>query len=479
VALRSVTTNQRLAPVARGEWLHVGRGRSELLVAAGAIVVGAALGIAVVAGMAPLVVGVLVALAALVLVLLRPELLLMFWFAAILVKGRPLTFIEVGPLYITEPLLALLTFGAVAGAVVQARTHPEILAERRRALRFVGMLALVMIVPAIAGIFFKTASIDYAAGRNLLLVLYPTFAVIAVLVTDLARTWRHWFAAVMIGPALALVLVVTGLAGQAGHTSTGATRIASHTFVLAFGIAPIVLIAAARERLLRPAIAAAASFPFLVGLLLVNHRSAWIAFVAALILLFGMRVSPAVVVGGLAVVVIGLLLLTGPVSKSAPFGQEIARAKSVTSTKDPNAKFRLSFWEAAMAKSVHSPIFGNGFDAFPADVAPPEPGNPDPFPAPHNSFVAIAYRVGLVPMLVVLALLLNLVRLGVRASTHRPARIDRAVCAALTGIVVFAGVTSAFNVFLEAPYAGPLFWTSIGLLAYAVYANPFRARDSS
>jgi O-antigen ligase len=324
-----------------------------------------------------------------------------------------------------------------------------------------------------------TSSMDYATGRNLLLIIYPLFAVIVVLVTDLARSWRYWFAAAMAGPALALLLVITGHAGRASETSTGATRIAAHTFVLAFGIAPIVLIAAARERLITPLLAGVASFPFLVGLLFVNHRSAWLAFIAALIVLFAMRVSPPVVVGGLAVFVVGLLLLSGPVSKSAPLGQEIARAKTVTSTTDPNAKFRLSFWGAAMARSLTSPLFGNGFDAFPADVAPPEPGNFDPFPAPHNSFVAIAYRVGFIPFLVVLAMLLNLVRLGIQASMTRASELDRAVCAALTGVVIFAGVTSAFNVFLEAPYAGPLFWTCVGLLAYAVYTDPFRARETS
>jgi O-antigen ligase len=479
VALRPVTTSHRLAPVVAGGRSYADPARVQVATAVVAIVFGTALGAAVALGMTLLVVAALAAVGALVLVLLKPELLLVVWFTAILVNGRPLTFTQVGPLYITEPLLALLTFGALAGAIVHARTHPEVLEERRRALRFVVTLALVMLVPALAGIFLMTSSMDYAAGRNLLLVLYPLFAVIVVLVTDLARSWRYWFAAAMTGPVLALVLVITGHAGRAGETSTGATRIAAHTFVLAFGIAPIVLIAAARERMIRPVVTAVAALPFLVGLLLVNHRSAWIAFMAALLVLFGMRVSPAVVVGGLAVVVTGLLLLTGPVSKSAPFGQEIARAKSVTSTTDPNAKFRLTFWEAAMARSVQSPLFGNGFDAFPASIVPPEPGNPDPFPAPHNSFVAIGYRVGLFPLLVVVGLLLNLVRLGVQASKRRETPLDRAVCAALTGIVIFAGVTSAFNVFLEAPYAGPLFWTCVGLLAYAVYADPFRVRETS
>ena len=479
MALRPVTTSHRLAPVAMGGRSYADPARVQVVTAVVAVVLGTALGIAVALGMTLLVVGALAAVAALALVLLRPELLLVVWFTAILVNGRPLTFTQVGPLYITEPLLALLVFGTLASAVVHARTHPEILEERRRALRFVITLALVMLVPTLAGLFFMTSSVDYATARNLLLVIYPLFGVIVVLVTDLAKSWRYWFAAAMTGPALALVLVVTGHAGRASETSTGATRIAAHTFVLAFGIAPIVLIAGARERLIRPVIAAVAAFPFLVGLLLVNHRSAWLAFLAAAVVLFATRMSPAVLVGGLAVFVLGVLLLSGPVSKSAPLGQEIARAKSVTSTTDPNAKFRLSFWEAAMAKSLHSPLFGNGFDAFPADVVAPEPRPFDPFPAPHNSFVAIAYRVGFIPFLLVLGLLLNLVRLGVRASTTRASEIDRAVCAGLTGIVIFAGVTSALNVFLEAPYAGPLFWTCVGLLAYTVYVDPFRVRETS
>ena len=133
-----------------------------------------------------------------------------------------------------------------------------------------------------------------------------------------------------------------------------------------------------------------------------------------------------------------------------------------------------------MARSLRSPLIGNGFDMYPEEVVPPEgPGNVDPFPSPHNSFVAIAYRVGFIPFLVVLGMLLNLVLKGYRASIKRDGARERAICAALTAVVVYTGVTSSFNVFLEAPYAGPLFWTCVGLLAYTVYADPFRVREIS
>ena len=144
----------------------------------------------------------------------------------------------------------------------------------------------------------------------------------------------------------------------------------------------------------------------------------------------------------------------------------------MTSTTDPNAHFRLVFWGKALGKSIDSPLIGNGFDLYPASIVPPESGF-DPFPAPHNSFVAIAYRIGFIPFLLVVALLGRLIVLGFRASVERTRPVERAVCSALTAIVVYTGLTSAFNVFLEAPYAGPLFWTSVGLLAYAVYTRPF------
>lgn len=466
----------RLVPVAVAAPAEGVPARVQLATMLGATVFGAAVGAAVAQGRGVLVAAAAVALGALAIVLVRPEALLLGWFAAILVNGRWLTYHQVGPLYVTEPFLALLVFGVIAGILVRLAT-PSGIALPGRALRFLIVLVVVMLVPALVGLGLRTSSFDYATGRNLLLILYPIFALIVACVTDLRRFYRHWFIISVGAPALALLLVVTGHTGPEGATSTGAIRVASYTFALAFGIAPIVLIAAAQERLIKPLVAAAGSIPFLVGLTFVNHRSAWLAFLAAVAILFGRRISPTVLVGSLVAVTAGFIILTHPVSRVSTVGEEVARAKSVTSTSDPNARFRLSFWEAAMARSLRSPLVGNGFDPYPESIVPPEGGTVDPFPAPHNSFVAIAYRIGFIPFLIMLVMLLDLIRRGFRASKERSTPRDRAICAALTSIVAYTGVTSAFNVFLEAPYAGPLFWTSVGLLALAVYAEPAGDRD--
>lgn len=437
---------------------------------------------AVARGDASLLAVALVALGLLALVSTRAEIALMAWFTAILVDGRSLTYHKAGPLYLTEPLLILLAFGLLLRFLTAAEDPADAPRARREALRFVGLLALVMWIPALIGLAVRTSSLDYATARNFVLILYVLFALIAAKVTNLKTSYRWWFLGVLVGSTIALLLVATGHSGKEATTSTGAIRFAAYTFTLAFGIAPIVLIAAARERLIRPLFAIAGTVAFLVGLVFVNHRSAWLAFIAAGAVLFGKRLSIPVVIGLVAAIGVGYFFLAQEASNKSTLGQEITRAKTITSTTDPNAQFRLKFWKAAMAKAIDSPLIGTGFDSFPAEIVPRETVGADPFPAPHNSFVTIGYRIGVFPLVIVLAMLLQLIRRGFRASVIRSDPRDRAVCSALTAIVVYAGVTSAFNVFLEAPYAGPLFWTSVGLLAYAVYARPFDdspARDES
>jgi O-antigen ligase len=446
------------------------RRRPDFWAGAFAIAGGLAVGSAVAHGRAFLIIAIVVAFIAVGAVVLRAEAVLLVWFTAILADGRWLTYHKLGPLYVTEPLLALMAFGVGIRLLARANDRSD---SRVKALRFLLILGVVIFLPAVGGLATRTSSFDYATARNALLVVYVTFAAIVVLVTDLRNSYRRWFLVALGGPTLALLLVVTGHSGPGGATSTGAIRVAGYTFALAFGIAPIVLVAAAREGLIRSVYAIAGSAPFVIGLVFVNHRSAWLAFIAALAILFGKRLSIPVIVGSLVVVACGFVLLSQATSRKSTLGEEIARAKTVTSTTDPNAQFRLKFWKAALVKSIDSPLIGAGFDPYPANIVPPETVGNDPFPAPHNSFVAIAYRIGFLPFLLFLAMLASLIFRGFRASIERLEPRDRAVCSALTAIVLYCGVTSAFNVFLEAPYAGPLFWIAVGLLAYAVYARPF------
>lgn len=472
---RSAVRSRQLTLIRSIVYVPSVRGHPDLWPAV-AIPVGFGVGLAVARGNASLIIAGVVVFTALAAVIFRPEAVLMAWFVAILANGRWLTFHEVGPLYVTEPLLVLLTFGVVVRLLLAVNEHSDI-TSRSRALRFLLLLAIVMLLPAVGGLLVHTSEFDYQTARNAVLIVYVLFALIAASVTSLRHSYRRWFFVALAGPTIALLLVVTGHAGSGGTTSTGAFRIAAHTFPLAFAIAPIVLTAAARERLIRPVFAIGGSIPFLVGLIFINHRSAWLAFAAATVILFARRVSAPVIVGAVATLACGFLLFTATVPRTSTLGEEIARARTVTSTSDPNAEFRIRFWRAVLAKSMDSPLIGAGFDPYPPSIVPEATvSSYDPFRGVHNSFVAIAYRIGFIPLLLLLALLGDLIRRGFRASVKRDDPRDRAICSALTAVVVYVGVMSAFNVYLEAPYAGPLFWTAVGLLVYAVFAEPFRTR---
>jgi O-antigen ligase len=155
------------------------------------------------------------------------------------------------------------------------------------------------------------------------------------------------------------------------------------------------------------------------------------------------------------------------VSSSSTFDQELARARSVRDTDDPNARYRLDFWQALAQQGLRSPLYGAGFDDYALDVLP-EGRYDEPRSDPHNSFVALLYRVGLIPVAALLCLLGVLVARGVRLARNAGTRIERAVCGALAATVIYAGVFAFFNVSLEAPYLASLFWIPVGLLAGAV-----------
>jgi O-antigen ligase len=427
-------------------------------------------------GSAFLLIAALAAVGSICLAVRYTELVLIAWFTAILIDGRWLVFHKFGPLYVTEMFLGVLV-AAVAIRWLVGRSFPG---ETTTRTRSPVLLAGVVWLPSLFGLAFLTNAYNTTSGRNFALILYTLFAPLTALVVDLRRTYRLWFIATLVGSTIALGIVLAGHAGPRLVTDTGATRYASGTFLFAFGIAPIVLGAAARAGLVRPWIALLGALPFVVGLVFVNHRSAWLGFVFGLGVLFTRRISVPVVVGFLGVIAVVIVLVVALDSNgSSTIAQEIKRAETVGNANDATARWRLRFWERAMAKSLDSPVIGNGFNPYPEAIVPNEGSNVDLWPAPHNSFVGIGYRAGLLAMVSVIALLGLLVVRGFRLGHGSRDPAEKATLLALTSIVVFTGITAATNVILEAPQSGPLFWTAVGLLAVAVAEHEVRARSSS
>ncbi len=137
-----------------------------------------------------------------------------------------------------------------------------------------------------------------------------------------------------------------------------------------------------------------------------------------------------------------------------------------------NAKWRLAIWKYDVKEAAKAPVFGVGYGK-PTDfhwgghVYDGRTGNgqSEDVSGPHNSFVNILFRMGVVGIGALIALL---VVAGRRAwpwirQTGVPSR-ERTTLVALIAMLVFASVVAALNVALEGPFIGIFFWAVLGLL---------------
>lgn len=409
----------------------------------------------------------LIAAAALAVTILAPQTALLAWVAGLLASGRDLTHLQISNgLYVTEIVLA----GFVVGVALQALRTPAV----GSGWRIAGWLNAALWAPALGGVLLKTATGGHEWLPNFALVYYALFALIGAAQVPTTRLFRQLFALVLCASSVAFVLVMSGSTSEQGiSTSTaGLTKLAHSSFAFPFGIAPLIIFVAVRQQLLKVYWLAAA-VPFLAALVLLNHRSAWLAFAAALLAVLSVRITFPVVATLAAVLLMATAVVQHETQRHPTARLEVGRARSVTNQSDPNARYRLEFWRALLHESLRSPLIGSGFDPYPERLLPRATGvavRSDP----HNSFVALAYRVGLLGASIVLAVCLITVARGVALAIKEADDFRRCALTTLVGVVVYVGFLSAFNVFLELPYGAPVFWVPLGLLMSLVWGTSRR-----
>lgn len=399
-----------------------------------------------------------VALAVLLGVMLRPEVSALFFICAILANGRTISHIGASPIFMVEVFLFLLGGALLLRYLLMGETTPG----QRTAI----VLFLTLFAPGIAGFFLET---NWHAvpvwGRNFAIVYYTLFALIFASLRPSKAMYKRLFSFVVIAGVVALGLVFSGNGGGFGPvaTSTGAVRLAHGSFAIVFGIAPLAIIAVIRQKLISRWYLLLLP-PLLLGLVLINHRSSWIAFVFALIVLFATRLTPGVVGTAAIVFLLMVFLASGTVGNNVPLAKELQRAQTVSDTSDPNARWRLNFWHNVIKSAMAHPLYGAGYDNYPHEFVPPE-SLKDDVPAPHNSFIALAYRIGPLPWLLVVFQLLRLLSRGFRAGVGERDPYRKAAITGLVATMTYQTVFSTFNVSFELPYSAPIFWAQFGLLA--------------
>jgi O-antigen ligase/polysaccharide polymerase Wzy-like membrane protein len=195
------------------------------------------------------------------------------------------------------------------------------------------------------------------------------------------------------------------------------------------------------------------------GLLLAQHRSAFLAAAIVLILQARLKVTrnkQLFLVASIAsiAVVLSAALLASSDLRAAASSLVLQRIGSIADVQDPNIAWRLASTAEIITTLSTQPLgIGFGFRQFAFNAS-------DPYVASHNSYADFALRFGidglLVAALLFLAIFIQL-RRAARNQTES-GKIARTLSAATAAVGFFA----AFNVVFHTPYTGPLPWLFLG-----------------
>ena len=237
----------------------------------------------------------------------------------------------------------------------------------------------------------------------------------------------------------------------------------------------------------------------MVLIVLTTTRSVWVAGIAslgvvALLAPRGRRLKSAIAVG-LAVAVAGSAAYaveavygkplifaeaTGVVRgvAQADDGEEgdggpATTATTATTAEAANAHWRLAVWSELLTRSREAPILGAGFGRPMSflwgerkyDFRDGLPGTGVDVSGPHNGFIEILYRMGIVGLAATLALIaIAAWRVGPLLREGRLTDVARSRLVTMIGIFVAAAALAFFSDALKGPYLAMFFWLPLGLL---------------
>jgi len=245
----------------------------------------------------------------------------------------------------------------------------------------------------------------------------------------------------------------------------------------------------------RPAFVALAAFGLLM-MWITDQRSVWVAVIAVLVtvvLLSPPRLIPIAVMASLVVVTfaatVGLQSLfpvppgatvaegDGGAGNPQAIREVSAIAGGASGAEAENVQWRLAYWKELSRRTFSDPqiaAVGIGFGEPAAfvwngrkyDFRDGDPGTGQDVAGPHNSFVAILYRMGLPALLCVVGLV-GVALWRVRPLLWGERRLESTQRANVVAIVAALGSTVAvasFNEALKGPFLGMYFWVAVALL---------------
>jgi O-antigen ligase len=208
-----------------------------------------------------------------------------------------------------------------------------------------------------------------------------------------------------------------------------------------------------------------------VGLLLGNARStdlvAGIALAGIVVAsaFFWKRISWVVIKTLLITVVITFVVIL--IALQTETGQKFVQnsfdqiASGVHYQDDPNAVFRFMAWAEAYKRFSENPVVGEGYGIpFVFALA-------DNDPRPHNTYLTILYKMGIVGSVPFAVILFGYYRRSL-STLYRVRGLSRSTWLFLLIIVQFSFCAyGGLNLLLESPFLASLFWINVGMTSSA------------
>jgi O-antigen ligase len=357
------------------------------------------------------------------------------------------------PFFVTDVVLIVLLLSIY---IVPRRRHfpPRVLSI------FLGLFIAAGVLAAVRGFLGRCDPI--LVLRDSALIAYALFLLVGY------HLFKDWLAIRRVAIWFVLGTALSVLNGLAWLVVAPEQRrfVAPGVYVLVSLVGVLIMMA---NRFIRPRVGWIFVGVFSLGLLLANARSLFVSLaIVFLVVLFvlGMprrKVRSARLVTTLvtvAVLLCSLMFLFLQAQVGRDFTTRVVdnMVSGIFHTSDDAFwQFRLMAWKEAWRRFEQYPPAGEGFGIpFNFEIW-------DNDPRPHNTFVTVLYKMGLLGFLPLFALLAYFFWLCLRAihrnSWNRRVSFLQALLLAQVSICVWGGADSM----LESPYLASLFWVGMGI----------------
>ena len=297
--------------------------------------------------------------------------------------------------------------------------------------------------------------------RDSAIVVYSMFLVVSFLVVSSWQAVKRICVFFALGAAFSCINALAWLTAQPGQRR----YLPYGVYVLAVLVGAFVLTA---NRLIRPALGWSLSGLLAVGVLLANARTIYVALALILpIMVFvgptaKLQISKRTLRLSIGMTVACILLVAAVMQTKA--GADLlntAATQLVSGTvnyaDDPNAGFRFLAWLEAGQRFAQNPALGEGFGV-------PFSFNLTSYDVrPHNTFLTILYKMGLLGFLPTMVLLVWFQWKGwnILRSLHQ--RQGAVFLYVLLLAQLAMSVFGSLNLLLESPFLASIFWVILGM----------------